>query len=181
MEMTIRSKKLATLCGIAFALGGCSSSPQLSGNAETVYLNEKVGFQVPGYSYKQDGLVCDLDKALIENLSEKAAERNIRLISTSNVKELKVAERLIAIDINELVTINDERSYVGHSMNEPKLGIMAAYAKKESEVVITEKSCTAFSNLKGIDSAGDKSMCHQLRNCTKRLSAKVIDWLEPQL
>ena len=62
-------------------------------------------------------------------------------------------------------------------------GGMAAFADNTSDRDITtiEKSCTAFTNTKALDNASGGGVCHQLLNCTKRLSSKVIDWLGPQL
>lgn len=167
----------------AMFLAGCSSSPTVSDTAKTVHLNKNIGFAVKGYSYEQEELSCNLKAALVEQLQKKAAQSNIKLVTTSKVSELKAADRILALDISELRLNSEDRDHVGHSMTEPKLGVMAAFADQTSDndIATIEKSCTAFTNTKALDGAASGGVCHQLLSCTKRLSAKVIDWLEPQL
>lgn len=174
-------KGLITLAVLAPVLVACSSAPTLKSNAKTVYINENVGFAVKGYSYKQDGLVCDIDNYLVSALIDKAAAQNINLV---RVKTATQQGPLLALDIESLVLGQNQREYIGNNAVEPEIGVAAGLIIKSRvpELTSISQQCVAFSDQMAISNvAGGNSNCSSLNRCVRRVSGDIIDWLAPQL
>lgn len=162
-------------------VAACSSTSTVSGNAKTVYINENVGFAVKGYSYEQDGLVCDIDKYLVTALVDKAAAKNINLVRTKVVSQ---QGPLLALDIESLVLGQNERAYIGNNAVEPKIGVAAGLLIKgrAPELTAISQQCVAFSDQMALsNAAAGGSNCSSLNKCARRMSGDIIDWLAPQI
>lgn len=167
--------KLALLASILL-MAACSSTPTANGSAKTVYINENVGFAVKGYSYKQDGLVCDIDNYLVGAMVDKAASKNINLI---RVKTASQDGPLLALDIDALVLGQSAGAAV-----EPEISIKAGLLVegRSPELTTTGHQCVAFSDQMALENlAGGRSNCSNLNKCARRVSADIVDWLAPQL
>lgn len=172
--------KLALLASILL-MAACSSTPTANGSAKTVYINENVGFAVKGYSYKQDGLVCDIDNYLVGVMVDKAASKNINLI---RVKTASQDGPLLALDIESLELGQNKRSYIGNNAVDPEIGVAVGLLIGGLTPGLTTISyhCVAFSDQIALnDSVGGSSNCSNLNKCARRVSADIVDWLAPQL
>lgn len=162
-------------------IAACSTVPQLSPNAATIYVNENVGFAVAGFGYKQDGLVCDIDDYLVDALVERAVEYNIKLV---RVKTASAQGPLLALDIESLTLGQNKRDYTGHSAVEPGLGVIAGLVVKgrNPEFTSTSHQCVAFSDQMVLtNSASGRSNCSSLQLCARRVSGDIAAWLAPQV
>lgn len=172
--------KMAVLASILL-MAACSSTATMNGNAKTVYINENVGFAVKGYSYKQDGLVCDIDNYLIDAMVDKAAAQNINLV---RVKTVSQNGPLLALDIESLVLGQNKRTYIGNNAVEPEVGVAAGLLieGRTPELTTISHQCVAFSDQMALNnSAGGSSNCSSLNKCARRVSADIVDWLAPQI
>lgn len=172
--------KLGVLTSVLL-VAACSSAPTVNGDAKTVFINENVGFAVKGYSYEQDGLVCDIDNYLINTLVDRAAEKNINLV---RVKTAAQQGPLLALDIESLVIGQNKRDYVGNNAVEPEIGVAAGLLVKgrAPELTTISHQCVAFSDQVALsNTAGGSSNCSNLNKCARRMSGDIIDWLAPQI
>lgn len=170
--------------GSLLMLTACGNTPSLSADAKTVYLNEELGFAVSGYSYSQDGLVCDIDNYLVSSLVAEAVNHDINLVPINGSATIKSKQNILAIDINELVLGQNKKNFVGNSAVDPKIGVMAGYINKSlaEPLISTSYSCVAFTDKMAFSNyAGRASNCSSLHKCARRLSNDVIGWLSAQL
>jgi len=175
---------LGLLCVVVVGLlSACTQQSQLDESSPVVYINKNLGFAVKGYSYEQQGLVCDIENYLVESLVNAAAYEGIRLELVSTAQQTQSKARLLALDIDTLKSGQNKRDFVGHQAVEPELGVVAAYVDRDkgTDVLMSNHKCVAFSDQMGLDSAGSSSNCNLLRQCARRLSGDVISWLAPKL
>lgn len=172
--------KLAVLVSVLLVTA-CSGTPTVNGDAKTVYINENVGFAVKGYSYKQDGLVCDIDNYLVNALVDKAAAKNIKLV---RVKTASQQGPLLALDIESLVLGQNKREYIGNNAVEPEIGVAAGLLVKgrSPELTTISHQCVAFSDQMALsNAAAGSSNCSSLNKCARRVSGDIVDWVVPQI
>lgn len=175
----------------ALLLNACSSSPTLTDDARTIHLNTNIGVNIKEYQYSQPQLPCDIDSKLIEHIGDRAATKNIRIITADTYMEMENADYLLAIDVTDLPN-SSERNFVGSKSVSPKLGIQAIVINKknpQSSNQVFDEHCTGLISTGGsVDFGADgghanrggstqNNVCKALRSCSKKLSNKLTRWL----
>src|SRR6187431_791018 len=120
-----------------------SEPTPLSDKAPLVYVNQNIGFNVPGYKYKQSEFPCDIDKVLVSNLVEQAHSDGIRLepVGTAD-KILNGVIPVVAIDIEQLVLGDEEHQFGTKQSNSlPKVQVTVALIKGKNDMVTAKHTC----------------------------------------
>ncbi|WP_039913377.1 hypothetical protein [Cellvibrio mixtus] len=180
---------LAFACPIA-AFAAPDSAPTGT-HTPLVYINQNVGFNVPGYKYKQAEFPCDIDKVLVGNLVEQANVDGINLepVGTAD-KILNGSVPVLAIDIEQLVLGEDKKRQFGtkRSSNLPKVQVTVALVKGKQDIVTTKHTCaimvlnefTPSSNVLDLGTPGT-TICSATRKCLKDLSSDIVNWMAPMV
>lgn len=161
-----------------------------SDESKLVYLNQNIGFNVTGYKYEQSQFPCDIDKVLVQRLTEQAKTRGIQLepVATAD-KILNGVVPVVAIDVEQLVLGGKERQFGTKQTSPlPKVQITAALVKGKDEIITAKHTCaimtlnefTPSTNVLDLGSTGT-TVCSATRKCLKDLSKDVVDWVIPQL
>jgi hypothetical protein len=162
----------------------------LSANAPLVYVNKNIGFNVPGYKYKQSEFPCDIDKTLVGNLIERAQTQGIRLESIgTRDKILNGVIPVLAIDVEQLVLGGEGRQFgTKQDSSLPKVQITAALVKNKDNIVTAKHTCAImtlneFSPSSDVLDLGSNgvTVCSATRKCLQDLSKDVVEWIEPQI
>jgi len=155
-------------------------------DATLVYVNQNIGFNVPGYKYSQSEFPCDIDKVLVKNLISQAKKEKIQLEAVGTPDKIKNGEiPVLAIDVEELVL--GKHQFGAKSDNTlPKVQIMAALIKgkdfvtaKHTCAIATLNEFTPSSNI--LDLGTTATMCSATRKCLRDLSNDVVQWMAPQV
>lgn len=169
------------------ALVIAAESPSDS-NTPFIYVNQNVGFNVPGYKYAQSEFPCDIDKVLVKNLISRAKTTGIRLEAISTADKINNGViPVLAIDIEQLV-LGEEQFGTKRDSNLPKVQITAALIKSKGDFSTAKHTCaiatlnefTPSSNILDLGSNG-ATVCSATRKCLRDLSKDVMEWVEPQL
>jgi len=151
-----------------------------------VYINQNIGFNVPGYSYTQSEYPCDMNVVLVKNLIERAEKKDIKLEPVGTLAKINNGViPVLAIDIEQLA-LGDKKFGTKQSSKLPKVQITAALIKGK-EMVTAKHTCAIMSlnEFTPSDSVLDMgtvaTVCSATRKCLKDLSKDVIEWIEPQL
>jgi hypothetical protein len=177
----------ALLCSV-FAAAAPESAP-LDAKAPLVYINQNIGFNVPGYKYKQSEFPCDIDKVLVSNLVDQARDDGIRLepVSTAD-KILNGVIPVVAIDIEQLVLGNEERQFGTKQSNPlPKVQVTVALIKAKDDMVTAKHTCAIMTlneftpSTNVLDLGTSTTLCSATRKCLKDLSKDVVEWVSPQV
>lgn len=158
-------------------------------NAPLVYVNQNVGFNVPGYKYKQSGFPCEIDKVLVDNLVERSQAAGITLepVGTAD-KILNGKIPVLAIDIEQLV-LGDEKRQFGTRQKSSLPKVQVTVALIEGENIVTAKHTCAImtlneftpsTNVLDLGSTGT-TVCSAARKCLRDLGKDVVDWMAPQV
>lgn len=176
---------LSLLTSVSFSLMATADTKE-----PLVYLNQNIGFNVPGYSYKQSEFPCDIDKVLVRRLVEQAKKEGIQLepVGSAN-KILNGVVPVVAIDIEQLVLGDGKRQFGTRKSNPlPKVQVTAALIKGKDNMVTAKHTCaimtlnefTPSSNILDMGHSGT-TVCSATRKCLNDLSRDVIEWVSPQL
>lgn len=177
----------ALLCSV-FAAAAPESAP-LDAKAPLVYINQNIGFNVPGYKYKQSEFPCDIDKVLVSNLVDQARDDGIRLepVGTAD-KILNGVIPVVAIDIEQLVLGNEERQFGTKQSNPlPKVQVTVALIKAKDDMVTAKHTCAIMTlneftpSTNVLDLGTTTTLCSATRKCLKDLSKDVVEWVSPQV
>ncbi len=182
LKLTLGTLTLSTLV--------VAPSVLASGEPTLVYLNQNIGFNVKGYKYEQSQFPCDIDKVLVQRLTEQAKTRGIQLepVATAD-KILNGVIPVVAIDVEQLVLGGKERQFGTKQVSPlPKVQVTAALVKGKDQIVTAKHTCaimtlnefTPSSNVLDLGSNG-VTTCAATRKCLKDLSKDVVDWVIPQL
>lgn len=183
-----KSIKLINLISGVIAISACSSSPTVTHDAPTIYLNSNVGLNLEEYKYSQNQMTCDVDNELIDNITLTAAKENIRVLQVYTYLEMEAADNVLAIDITDLPN-STETNYSGSRNVSPKLGISAAYIEKgtnTSRSLNFDDHCTgrfshggSHTNAAGQTTGGGSGpgICREVRRCARKISANITNWL----
>jgi hypothetical protein len=159
----------------------------LSAKAPLVYVNKNLGFNVPGYKYKQSGFPCELDKVLVDNLVEQSKINGIRMEPVSTADKIRNGVvPVLLIDVEQLV-LGDRQFGTERDSKLPKVQVTAAVLKgknmttaKHTCAIMTLNEFTPSSNVLDLGSNG-VTVCAATRKCLQDLSKDVVQWVEPQL
>lgn len=186
--------KNITLVALLCSLAACTTTPVLTDDAPTVYLNTNIGFSNEAAAYDLNQFVCDIDDKLIEQITKKSASHNIRVIPVDTAIEMEDKENLLAIDISELMKPQSS-SHQGGSTSAASLGIEAVFihtfnGKKSftkhqdhcSATLTYSQAPSGRSGYSGQTSGASMgsvkgSLCSGMRKCAKSLSGDLSDWL----
>ena len=166
-----------------------SEPAPLSDKAPLVYVNQNIGFNVPGYKYKQSEFPCDIDKVLVSTLVERAHSDGIRLepVGTAD-KILNGVIPVVAIDIEQLVLGNEEHQFgTKQSNNLPKVQVTVALIKGKDDMVTAKHTCAIMTlneftpSTNVMDMGTTTTVCSATRKCLSDLSKDVIEWVAPQV
>lgn len=159
----------------------------LSAKAPLVYVNKNLGFNVPGYKYKQSGFPCELDKVLVDNLVEQSKLNGIRMEPVATADKIRNGVvPVLLIDVEQLV-LGDRQFGTERDSKLPKVQVTAAVLKgknmttaKHTCAIMTLNEFTPSSNVLDLGSNG-VTVCAATRKCLQDLSKDVVQWVEPQL
>jgi len=166
-----------------------SEPTPLSDKAPLVYVNQNIGFNVPGYKYKQSEFPCDIDKVLVSNLVEQAHSDGIRLepVGTAD-KILNGVIPVVAIDIEQLVLGDEEHQFGTKQSNSlPKVQVTVALIKGKNDMVTAKHTCAIMTlneftpSTNVLDLGSNTTVCAATRKCLKDLSKDVVEWVSPQV
>jgi hypothetical protein len=179
----------ASLLAISL-LSGCSTTkPYLSPDAPLVYVNESLGFDIPGFKYDQTLIPCKIEPYIIESLIASGAEKNLRIEGVRTEQKIynTVGVPVLAIDITDLVLAGKNKKIGTKSETDlPRIQVKTALIdRKKNSIVEANHSCavlqlnefTPSSNI--LDLGTNKTVCSAARECIDRLSKDVINWLVP--
>lgn len=161
----------------------------LSTKAPHVYVNQNIGFYVPGFKYKQSEFPCDIDKVLVNDLVEQAKVEGIRLEPVATADKIRNGViPVLAIDIEQLVLGGEGRQFgTKRSSSLPKVQVTAAVVTGKDKIVTAKHTC-AIMTLKEFTPSGDitdlgsnVTVCSATRKCLQDLSKDIVNWMEPQL
>jgi hypothetical protein len=166
-----------------------SESATLDAKAPLVYINQNIGFNVPGYKYKQSEYPCDIDKVLVKNLVAQAKSDGIRLepVGTAD-KILNGVVPVVAIDIEQLVLGNEKRQFGTKQSNPlPKVQVTVALIKGKDDMVTAKHTCAIMTlneftpSTDVVDLGSGVTVCSATRKCLRDLSKDVVAWVSPQI
>lgn len=152
------------------------------------YINQNLGFNVPGYKYSQSEFPCDIDKNLVALLLEDGKKAGIRMEAVNTADKIRNGViPVVAIDVEQLVLGSKEHTYGTESHSTlPKVQVTAAVIKGEG--LVTAKHTCAIATLNELtpsssvlDLGTNTSICSVTRRCLRDLSKDIIEWVAPQL
>lgn len=152
------------------------------------YINQNLGFNVPGYKYSQAEFPCDIDKNLVALLLEGGKKAGIRMEATKTADKIRNGViPVVAIDIEQLVLGSKEHTYGTETHSTlPKVQVTAAVIKGDE--LVTAKHTCAIATLNELtpsssvlDLGTSSSVCSVTRKCLRDLSKDIIEWVAPQL
>lgn len=154
------------------------------------YINQNIGFNVPGYKYAQSEFPCNVDKMLVEGITKRGTKEGITIEPVSTADKIQNGViPVIAIDIEQMILGNEKDAQFGtkSDVGLPKLQVMAAVVKGND--IVTAKHTCAIVSLREFTPSSDVldmgtpgvTYCKAMRKCIRELSKDLVDWAEPQL
>lgn len=181
---------LMILALVAPLMAMAADEQPLAPNAPLVYVNQNLGFNVPGFKYKQSEYPCDIDKVLVSSLVERAKTQGLRFEPVGTAAKIRNGViPVLAIDIEQLVLGGEGRQFgTKKDSTLPKVQITAALVKGKDNMVTAKHTCaimtlnefTPSSNVLDLGSNG-VTVCSATRKCLNDLSKDVVEWVQPQL
>ena len=156
-------------------------------SANTVYINQNFGFNVPGYKYAQAEMPCDLDKNLVNYLIADSGKAQINMLAVSTADKVNNGQiPVLLIDVEQLA-LGENHSYgTTANGNLPKVQVTAAVLIGGQ--LETAKHTCAIANLNQLTPSSDVldlgvnlSICDATQKCLKDLSKDIVEWLVPQV
>lgn len=153
------------------------------------YINQNIGFNVPGYKYTQSEFPCKVDKVLVEEITKRGAKEGIHIEPVTTIDKIQNGViPVIAIDIEKMVLGNDKASQFGTSTGDLPMMQVTAAIVKGSDVITAKHTCaivnlnefTPSTNVLDLGTPG-VTYCKGMRKCIRELSKDVVDWAGPQL
>ncbi|RYY73838.1 MAG: hypothetical protein EOO52_17715 [Gammaproteobacteria bacterium] len=160
----------------------------LTPNSPLVYVNQNIGFNVKGFKYKQSEFPCNIDKAMVEDLVDKAKTQGLRFEPVSTAAKIRNGVvPVLLIDVEQLVLGSEHQFGTKQSSALPKIQITAALLKgkemataKHTCAIMSLNEFTPSSNVLDLGSNG-VTVCDATQKCLKDLSKDVVEWIEPQI
>lgn len=152
-----------------------------------IYLNQNLGFNIPGFNYQQSEFPCDMDKVLVLNLVERSKKEGIDMQPTGDPdKILNGKLPVLAIDIEELVLNKDFRFGSKSKSNLPRVKVTAAVIKgQDGKDTVTAKHSCAIATLNEFTPSSDvldmgttATVCKATQKCLRELSKDIVQWVE---
>jgi hypothetical protein len=184
-----KTMKYSVLISIFFCL--LSVSARATEPAAThAYINQNIGFNVPGYKYTQSEFPCKVDKILVEEITKRGTKEGITIEPVATIDKIRNGVvPVIALDIEQMVLGSGKESQFGTKVDYglPKMQVTAAVIKGND--IITAKHTCAIVNLNEFTPSNNVldlgtpgvTYCKAMRKCIRELSKDVIDWAAPQL
>lgn len=193
MKMSLMkcTRKIAANTMLGITLGACAFGISLSANAEEsqLYINENIGFNVPGYKYAQSEYPCDIDKHLVAELLDDGKKDGIKVEAINTLDKIQNGViPVLAIDIEQLVLGSEDRSFGTKTHSSlPKVQVTAAVIKGKDDFNTAKHTCaiatlnelTTSSNV--LDLGTTATVCSATRKCLRDLSKDIMQWVSPQL
>jgi hypothetical protein len=173
----------ATIALSLFTAAAVSAAPQ-------VYLNKNLGFNVPGYNYKQSEFPCDIDSTLVESLVKRSKAAGIQMEAVSTADKIQNGViPVLAIDIEQLVLNEKFRFGSTSTSNLPRVQVTAALIAKNLENgFVTAKHSCAIATLNEftpsseiLDMGTTATVCSATRKCLDDLSKDIVQWTASQV
>ncbi|HEY7886023.1 MAG TPA: hypothetical protein VIC08_13855 [Cellvibrionaceae bacterium] len=173
---------LLTLC-LSAASWANADTPQL-------YLNQNLGFNVPGYNYAQSEYPCDLDKVLVQSIIDRGAAQKLQIEAAGTADKLQNASiPVLAIDIEALV-LGEEQFGTRSRSNLPSVKVTTALIHEDlpegfvtathSCAIATLNQLTPSSNVLDMGTYGH-TVCSATHKCLNDLGKDIVQWVKPQL
>lgn len=181
-------KKQLLATSLVCLLSSMSALSQAESDKTLVYINENLGFNVPGYNYKQSNFPCDIDKHLVEELVKQGKRSKLKMEPVRTAEKIRNGTvPVLAMDVEQLVLGSEEHTYGTESDSHlPKVQITAAIIKgddmttaKHTCAIATLNEFTPASNI--LDLGTTVTVCSATRKCLRDLSKDVVDWVAPQV
>lgn len=152
-----------------------------------VYINQNIGFNVPGYNYKQDEFPCEVDKKLVEFLIEDGRKSDLNISAVGTADKIQNGTiPVVAIDIEQLVLTKDFKMGTQRDGVLPKVQVTAAVIK--GDALTTAKHTCAIATLNEftpsssvLDLGTNVSVCGATHKCLRDLSKDIVEWFVPQV
>lgn len=178
------------LISIAFILTALGASPLLAyakDEQAQVYINQNIGFNVPGYKYEQNAFPCEIDKKLVAFLVEDGRKSGLEVTAVGTAEKIQNGKiPVIAIDIEQLVLNKDFQMGARSSGVLPKVQVTAAVIKgdglttaKHTCAIATLNEFTPSSSV--LDLGTNVTVCDATHKCLKDLSKDIVEWFSPQV
>ena len=163
------------------------STASVGNETAKVYINENLGFNIPGFKYSQSELPCEIGSTLVKYLLSDSRKAGINVEATGVAEKIRNgAIPVLAMDIEELI-LNEEYKFgttTKHSL--PKVQVTAAIIKgnqmetaKHTCAIATLNEFTPTSNV--LDLGTTTTVCGATRKCLKGLSKDIVEWMAPQM
>lgn len=181
-----------TILSATGLVGACTSTPIVTPDAPTVYLNNSIGLSIDQLDYNQTEFPCSVDNELVEHIALRSAYKNIRIQEVYTYMEMEKTDNILALDITELPSGSDI-NYVGSRTLSPKLGVSAVYINKKTGMKNEYTSqCTGTLEMGSYSrtgvGGGEKStvirsqtsgggICTEMRRCARKISGEIASWL----
>lgn len=152
-----------------------------------MYLNQNLGFNIPGFNYQQSDYPCNIDKVLVLSLVERARKEGIDMQPTGDPNKILKGELpVLAIDIEELVLNKNFRFGSQSKSNLPRVKVTAALIKGENgKDAVTAKHSCAIATLNEftpsseiLDMGTTATVCKATQKCLRELSKDIVQWVE---
>lgn len=160
----------------------------LGPNAQLVYVNKNIGFNVTGFKYKQSEFPCNIDKVMVSNLVDRARTQGLRFEPVGTAAKIHNGViPVLAIDVEQLALGKEYKFGTKQESDLPKVQITAALFKGKNMVtakhtcaIMSLNEFTPSSNVLDLGSNG-VTVCEATQKCLKDLSKDVVEWVQPQL
>ena len=170
----------------------CILAPAINANEHQtqVYVNQNIGFNVPGYKYEQSEFPCNIDKTLVNLLIEKGTKANLKMEAVLTTEEINNdIIPVLLIDIEQLALGQKYTFGTKTKSNLPKVQVTAGILKGKGMPMETAKHTCAIATLNELTTSTDvldlghtgTTVCSATKRCLQYLSKDIIEWLEPQV
>lgn len=169
---------------LAFCLIGLETQ---ANQTPEIYLNQNLGFNIPGFNYQQSEYPCEMDKVLVINLAERSKKEGIDMQPTGDPdKILNGTIPVLAIDVEELVLSKNFRFGSKSKSNLPRVKVTAALIKgQDGKDTVTAKHSCAIATLNEFTPSSDildmgttATVCKATQKCLRELSKDIVQWVE---
>lgn len=170
---------------------GCSALSHGETNAD-FYLNQNIGFDVPGFKYEQEQYPCNVDELLVEQIVQQGNEQHLKVVATDPKGDIyNKGIPVMAIDINALVLGSDDHNYGAQTnSNLPSVKVTSVLIEKNrfkggyvqanhSCAIATLKEFTPSSDV--LDMGVNVTVCGAVEKCLEDLSKDLVNWADSQL
>ncbi len=177
--MKIKPLIISALLSLSFSLTHATES--------TVYVNQNIGFSVPGYKYSQKDFPCEIDKHLVKAIVKHGSHDQMKLVPVSSAEKIRNGViPVVAMDVEQLVLTKDVQFGPKSKNPLPKVKVLAAIIRDSGMetanhtcAIATLNDFTPSSNILDLGTA--TTVCGAARRCVNNLGKDISEWLHQNL